>query len=354
MPYRILVINPGSTSTKFGVYEDEQPIFDVTLRHSAEELNQFDTIPQQREFRKNLVLEALQQRNFDMSTLSAVAGRGGLVKPITGGTYAISDALVADGLAGINGHHAANLAAAISREIADPLGIPAYTVDPPVVDEMMPIARYAGHPLFYRKSKFHTLNQRAVAKRYAREIGRPYEDLNLIVCHLGGGISISPHVKGKVLDAGNGMDGDSPFSTDRSGNLPVGQVIDLCFSGKYTQQEIRKMVSGQGGLKAYTGSVDLRELTERAETDEKLAELLEAFYYRIAKEIGTMSVVFRGKVDQILLTGGIAYGQKAVESISKWVDWIAPITVYPGEDELLALVQGALRVLRGEETAQEY
>lgn len=354
MSYRILVVNPGSTSTKIGVYEDENLLFDKTLRHSAEELEKFDSIPAQKDWRRKLVMKALEDQGFDVKTLSAVSGRGGLLAPIRGGTYAVSDRLVRDCTVGVQGQHASNLGGIIAREIGDQLGIPSFIVDPVVVDELSDVARYAGHPLFHRTSIFHALNQKAVAKRYAKEIGKPYESLNLIVCHMGGGVSVGAHVKGEVVDTGNALEGEGPFSPERSGTLPSGALVDLCFSGKYTQQEIRRMITGNGGLLAYTGSTDMQELMRRAATDAKVREVIDAFHYRVAKEIGAMAAAMKGQVDQIILTGGIAHGQETVDALKGYVSWIAPVTVYPGEGELLALAEGALRVLRGEETAKIY
>lgn len=354
MSYRILVVNPGSTSTKIGVYEDENLLFDKTLRHSAEELEKFDSIPAQKDWRRKLVMKALEDQGFDVKTLSAVSGRGGLLAPIRGGTYAVSDRLVRDCTVGVQGQHASNLGGIIAREIGDQLGIPSFIVDPVVVDELSDVARFAGHPLFHRTSIFHALNQKAVAKRYAKEIGKPYESLNLIVCHMGGGVSVGAHVKGEVVDTGNALEGEGPFSPERSGTLPSGALVDLCFSGKYTEQEIRRMITGNGGLLAYTGSTDMQELMRRAATDAKVREVIDAFHYRVAKEIGAMAAAMKGQVDQIILTGGIAHGQETVDALKGYVSWIAPVTVYPGEGELLALAEGALRVLRGEETAKIY
>ena len=354
MSYKILVINPGSTSTKIGVFEDETLLFDKTLRHPAEEIAKFDTIPAQRGWRKQLVLEALAENNFDPKELNAVSARGGLVKPIKGGTYTTSQALLDDCIAGVQGQHAANLGALIAKEIGDELGIPSFIADPPVVDEMAPVARYSGHPLIPRVSKFHALNQKAVAKRYAKEAGKKYEDLNLIICHMGGGVSVGAHVKGSVVDTENALDGEGPFSPERAGSLPADAIIKMCFSGKYTQAEMNKMFVGRGGLVAYAGSTDMRDLLKMAETDAKVAEVVDAFHYQIGKEIGAMAAAMKGKVDQIILTGGIAYGKETVAALTEMVEWIAPITVYPGEDELLALDQAALRVLTGEEEAQVY
>ena len=354
MSYRILVVNPGSTSTKIGVYEDENLLFDKTLRHSAEELEKFDSIPAQKDWRRKLVMKALEDQGFDVKTLSAVSGRGGLLAPIRGGTYAVSDRLVRDCTVGVQGQHASNLGGIIAREIGDQLGIPSFIVDPVVVDELSDVARFAGHPLFHRTSIFHALNQKAVAKRYAKEVGKKYEDLNLIVCHMGGGVSVGAHVKGSVVDTENALDGEGPFSPERSGSLPTDAVMKLCFSGDYTEEELRKMFVRRGGLVAYAGSTDMRDLLKMAETDAKVAEVIDAFHYQIGKEIGAMAAAMHGQVDQIILTGGIAYGKETVQALKDMVEWIAPVTVYPGEDELLALAQAALRVLNGEEQAKDY
>ena len=354
MSYRILVINPGSTSTKIGVFEDEVQLFSKTLRHSAEKIAEFAAIADQKSWRKDLVMEALKENDFDVTTLSAVSGRGGLVAPLRGGTYATTDKLMADTAAGVGGQHACNLGGLIAREIGDELGIPSFIVDPPVVDELAPVARYSGHPVIARRSTFHALNQKAVAKRYAKEVGKKYEDLNLLVCHMGGGISVGAHVKGSVIDTENALDGEGPFSPERAGSLPSGDLVRLCFSGKYTEAEIKKMITGKGGLVAYVNSTDMKQLLIDAETDPKIAEVMDAFHYQIAKEIGAMAAAMCGQIDQIILTGGVAYGRESVEAITKHVGWIAPITVYPGEDELLALTQGALRVLKGEEKLMEY
>lgn len=354
MSYRILVINPGSTSTKIGVFEDEVQLFSKTLRHSAEKIAEFAAIADQKSWRKELVMEALKENDFDVTTLSAVSGRGGLVAPLRGGTYATTDKLMADTAAGVGGQHACNLGGLIAREIGDELGIPSFIVDPPVVDELAPVARYSGHPIIARRSTFHALNQKAVAKRYAKEVGKKYEDLNLLVCHMGGGISVGAHVKGSVIDTENALDGEGPFSPERAGSLPSGDLVRLCFSGKYTEAEIKKMLTGQGGLVAYVNSTDMKQLLIDAKTDPKIAEVMDAFHYQIAKEIGAMAAAMCGQIDQIILTGGVAYGRESVEAITKHVGWIAPITVYPGEDELLALTQGALRVLKGEEKLMEY
>ena len=302
MSYRILTIDPGSTSTKIGVFDDEKMLFEENLHHSAEELAQFETIPQQEAFRRRLVLKALEEHHIPLESLSAVCGRGGVLKPVHGGTYLTTDAMIDTLKKGPYGHHASNLGGLLAREIGSALHIPSYIVDPPVVDELAPLARYSGHPLI----------------------------------------------------TGNALEGEGPFSPERSGTLPSGALVDLCFSGKYTEQEIRRMITGNGGLLAYTGSTDMQELMRRAATDAKVQEVIDAFHYRVAKEIGAMAAAMKGQVDQIILTGGIAHGQETVDALKGYVSWIAPVTVYPGEGELLALAEGALRVLRGEETAKIY
>lgn len=355
MSYKILVINPGSTSTKFAVFEDETQIFEGTLRHTSEQIGAFAGIPDQTEFRKNLILDALHQRNFDIKSLDAICCRGGALRPIPSGTYVVNEKMVHDCYVGIGGAHASNLGALISASLTEEFQIPIYTVDPTVVDELDVVARYTGHPNFVRQSKFHCLNQKAVARRWAKENGKQYDEVNVIVCHMGGGNSVGAHRKGRVVGVENALDGEGPFSAERSGGLPIGDVIRTCFSGNYTQKEVYSMVVGKGGVVAYTGSNDLRALTEQANNgDEKIQELLDAYYFQIGKEIACKSIALQGKVDQIILTGGVAYGKETVEGISKLVDWIAPVTVYPGEMEMLALAQGVLRVLNGEEKALEY
>ena len=354
MSYRILVVNPGSTSTKIGVYEDENLLFDKTLRHSAEELEKFDSIPAQKDWRRKLVMKALEDQGFDVKTLSAVSGRGGLLAPIRGGTYAVSDRLVRDCTVGVQGQHASNLGGIIAREIGDQLGIPSFIVDPVVVDELTPMARVSGMPELPRRSIFHALNQKAVARRFAKENGKRYEDLNLIVIHMGGGVSVGAHDHGKVVDVNNILDGEGCFSPERSGTVPVGDLVKMCFSGKYTQQEIYKKICGNGGFNGYLHTNDAREVGKLAETDALAKQVWDAFFYQIAKDAGAMAAVLHGKVDQIILTGGIAYNPFTAQTLTDYLGWIAPVTTYPGEDELLALCQGALRVMTGEEEAKQY
>ncbi|MCQ2493995.1 MAG: butyrate kinase [Lachnospiraceae bacterium] len=355
MAIKSLIINPGSTSTKIGVFEDETLLFEETLRHSTEEISQYATIVDQKDFRKKIITDLLAEKNFDMKSLGMVVGRGGMLKPIPGGTYAVTDDLLNDLKIGKQGQHASNLGGILAREIGDELGVPSFIVDPVVVDELEPIARYSGVPELPRTSVFHALNQKAVAKRYAKEIGKDYDTLRLIVVHMGGGVSVGAHINGKVVDVFNALDGDGAFSPERAGAVPSGALIKMCFSGQYTEKEVYKKIVGGGGFNAYLGTNDMRTVTKRAnEGDQAAIDAKAAFIYQVCKDMGSMACVLEGKVDQIIVTGGIAYGPEVIEAMKKYAGWIAPFTVYPGEDELLALAQGGLRVLNGEEKAKEY
>ena len=355
MSIKSLIINPGSTSTKIGVFEDETLLFEETLRHSTEEISQYASIVDQKDFRKNIIVNLLNQKNFDIKSLNVVVGRGGMLKPIPGGTYAVTDALLEDLKIGKQGQHASNLGGILAREIGDSIGVPSYIVDPVVVDELMPIARYSGVPELPRTSVFHALNQKAVAKRYAKEQGVPYESLNLVVVHMGGGVSVGAHDKGRIVDVFNALDGDGAFSPERAGAVPSGALIKMCFSGQYTEKEVYKKIVGGGGFNAYCGTNDMRDVEKMAnEGDAHAIEVRDAFILQMAKDIGSMACVLSGKIDQIIVTGGIAYDKAVVAGLKERCEWMAPFTVYPGEDELLALTQGALRVLNGEEAAKEY
>lgn len=355
MSIKSLIINPGSTSTKIGVFEDETLLFEETLRHSTEEISQYATIVDQKDFRKNIILALMKEKDFDMKSLNVIAGRGGMLKPIPGGTYAVTDELLEDLKTGFQGQHASNLGGILAREIGDSIGVPSYIVDPVVVDELMTIARYSGVPELPRTSVFHALNQKAVAKRYARESGVSYDSLNLVVVHMGGGVSVGAHEKGKIVDVFNALDGDGAFSPERAGAVPSGALIKMCFSGKYTEKEVYKKLVGGGGFNAYCGTNDMRDVEKMADAgDEHAIEVREAFILQVAKDIGSMACVLNGKVDQIIMTGGIAYDKAVVEGLKKRAGFIAPVTVYPGEDELLALAQGAIRVINGEEAAMTY
>ena len=355
MAIKSLIINPGSTSTKIGVFEDETLLFEETLRHSTEEIAQYASIVDQKDFRKQIILDLLKSKDFDINSLQVVVGRGGMLKPIPGGTYAVSDDLLEDLKVGKQGQHASNLGGILAREIADSISVPSYIVDPVVVDELMPISRYSGVPELPRTSVVHALNQKAVAKRFAKEQGRAYNTLNLVVVHMGGGVSVGAHEQGRVIDVFNALDGDGAFSPERAGAVPSGALIKMCFSGEYTEKEVYKKIVGNGGFNAYVGTNDMRDVEKMVNEGVKNAEeVREAFIMQVAKNIGSMSCVLKGKVDQIIITGGIAYDKVVVSGLKDRVGFIAPITVYPGEDELLALAQGALRVMNGEEEAMTY
>lgn len=352
---RILVINPGSTSTKIGVFDNDVQILEKTIRHSTEELADFPSIIDQFQFRKQNILEALDEEGMNVSKLSAVCGRGGLLRPIEGGTYAVNEAMLEDLREGYSGQHASNLGGIIAHEIAEGLNIPAFIVDPVVVDELSPIARISGFSLIERKSIFHALNQKAVARRYAKETGRAYKDLRLIVTHMGGGITVGVHEDGKVVDVNNGLHGDGPFSPERAGTVPAGDLVELCFSGQYYRHEIMKKLVGQGGLVGYLGTNDAVTVEKRIQKGDKEAALVyDAMAYQVAREIGSASAVLKGQVDAIILTGGLAYGKDFVKAISDRISWIADVVVHPGENELQALAEGASRVLDGEEQARIY
>ncbi|MCL1786647.1 MAG: butyrate kinase [Defluviitaleaceae bacterium] len=351
---KLLIINPGSTSTKIGVFDNDTSIYESTLRHSIGELAPYKKMTDQYDFRMGIIVDALAEAGIDVATLDAVVGRGGLVKPLEGGTYHVNDAMLEDLRIGVQGQHASNLGGLIAHAIGSKIGKPSFIVDPVVVDEFMEISRISGHPLIQRRSIFHALNQKAIARQYAKDVGKNYADLNLIVVHMGGGISVGMHAKGRVIDVNNALDGEGPLSPERSGTLPTGDLAALCFSGDYSHADVKKMIAGNGGLVAYFGSNDLRELEERAKTNPAVQVAIDAMCYQIAKEIGAMSTAVYGDVDAILLTGGIAHSQYITGEVTKRVKFIADVKKYPGEDELAALAQGALRVLRGEEAAKEY
>lgn len=352
---KLLTINPGSTSTKIGVFENEKIIFEKTLRHSTEEISTFEKICDQYEFRKNIILKCLKENNIELNSLSTVVGRGGLLKPIEGGTYIVNEAMLEDLKEGVLGEHASNLGGIIAHEIASKIGVNAFIVDPVVVDELQDVARISGLKEIERKSIFHALNQMAVSRRYAKSLDKNYCDLNLIVAHLGGGISVGAHEKGRVIDVANALDGEGPFSPERTGSLPVGDLIKMCYSGKYTHEEIKKMIKGKGGLVSYLNTNDAQEVEERIKNGDKYAELIySAMAYQVAKEIGAQAVVLKGKVDAIILTGGIAYDKTFTTWIEEMVSFISKIVIYPGEDELTALAEGGFRILRGEEQPKIY
>jgi len=353
---RILAINPGSTSTKIAVFDGKEQVFVKNIKHSTEELADFKKITEQSDFRKNVILKELEENNIPLSTIEIVMGRGGLIKPIPSGIYKVNDLMKEHLYNGYSGEHASNLGGLIADNIAKAIGLSAsYIADPVVVDELQPVARITGHPLFERVSIFHALNQKAVARGYAQEIEKDYEALNLIVAHMGGGISVGAHEKGRVIDVNQALDGEGPFSPERSGTLPTGQLVNLCFSGKYTKDEVKKMLVGKGGYVGYFGSNDAFQVEKDAQAGDAKAKLIEnAMAYQVAKAIGEAAVVLKGKVDAILLTGGIAYGKPIVSEITHYIDWIAPVKVFPGEDEMRALAFNAFLILKGETEAKNY
>ncbi|MCL2556636.1 MAG: butyrate kinase [Firmicutes bacterium] len=351
---RILSINPGSTSTKIAVYDNEERVFQENVKHSTEELAKFNKLTDQFDVRQSVILKTLEEKGIELKSLNGVIGRGGLLKPMEGGTYIISDNMIKDLHIGVQGEHASNLGGLIANSIAKTLGVPAYIADPVVVDELADVARISGHPEFPRKSIFHALNQKAIARLYCSDKKIDYKKVNLIVAHMGGGVSVGLHSNGRVIDVNNALDGDGPFAPERSGSLPMGSIIKACFSGKYSENDMKKIITGKGGLVAYFESNDFVELEGRAKTDKDVRLALDAFCYQIAKEIGALSTITSGKIDAILLTGGIAHSKDVIRYIKDKVEFIAPVYAYPGEDEMWALACAALRVLKGDEKAKEY
>lgn len=351
----ILVINPGSTSTKIALFEDEATLFEVKIGHSTEEIQEFPSVASQYEFRKNLIVKAINDNNFPLEKLDAICGRGGMLRSLQSGTYIVNEEMIKDINEAKRGEHASNLGGLIAYDLAKDLNIPAYIVDPVAVDEMADIARISGMPHIERSCIFHALNHKATARQVAKDIGKKYEELNLIVAHMGGGISVAVHNKGRVIDVNNALDGDGPMSPERSGTVPLGPLYKLCLTGDYTLKEIKTMNYGKGGLAAYLGTNNAVEVVERIKNGDEYAKLIyEAMAYQIAKEIGACTTVLCGKVDYIVLTGGLAHESYIVSKITERTEFLAKVLVYPGENELLSLAQGALRVLNKEEVAKIY
>ena len=353
---KILVINPGSTSTKMAVYEDEKPILLRNITHTPEELAPFDAITEQQDFRRQLVLDELAAADIPLE-FDAVIGRGGLVKPIAGGVYEINKQMIDDTLHGCVMHnHACNLGCLIAHEIAASIpGCRSFIADPGVVDELSPLARISGSPLMPRICIWHALNQRAIARRYARGIGKEYEDLNLIICHLGGGISVAAHEHGRAIDANNALDGEGPFSPERAGSLPAADLIRLCFSGKYSAKQLLKRIAGKAGLNAHLGTNNMREIQQRIKDGDEHAKLIvEAMLYHVAKNIAAEAAVLCGKIDAILLTGGMAHSDYIVSELRRRIGFLAPVYTFPGEDEMEALALNALAVLQGRRESKIY
>lgn len=350
--YNILTINPGSTSTKVSLFKNNELVFEQVLRHPAEELNAYATLLDQYEYRKEKIESFLEEKGIKLTDLNAISCRGGLIGPIPSGTYAIDEALFTRLSTDVV--HASNLAGIIGYNMAKELNIPSYITDPVTVDEMAPIAKVTGIPGVTRKSKFHALNQKAVARRAAKQLNKRYDESNFIVVHIGGGISIGAHELGKVVDVNNVIDGDGPLAPTRAGSIPVESVIDLCFSGEYkSAQEFKEFVSQRAGLTAYLGTSDVRDVQDMMEQGNEEAKMLyEAMAYQISKNVGAMATVLRGKVDAIVITGGVAYSKQFIRLLKERIDFIGEVIIIPGEEEMLALAEGALRVLRGEEAAK--
>jgi butyrate kinase len=351
---KILVINPGSTSTKIAVYENREVQFMKNIHHSVEELSVFSNAMEQYSFRKELIEKELESKHIPVA-FDAVIGRGGLVKPIPGGVYLVNEQLRYDTLHATRAH-ACNLGGLIAYDIASKSPhCKAFIADPGIVDELAPEARYTGCPLITRKTTWHALNQKAIARKYAKEVGSKYEKLNLIICHLGGGISVAAHRKGKAIEANNALDGEGPFSPERAGTLPAGQLVDLCYSGKYTHGEMKKKLHGDAGLAAHLGLTNMITIEKQiANGDKKAARVVDAMVYTIAKSIGAAAVALYGKIDAILITGGIAYSDYVIPRLKERIDFLAQVLVYPGENEMDALAMNAYYALKGDQKIQEY
>lgn len=352
--YTVLAINTGSTSTKVAVYEGTIPIVEASIAHPTEEISRFGSVPEQYEWRKEVILETLSAKGFDINTLSAVIGRGGLLHPIESGVYEVNEQMLHD-LRTTPQQHASNLGAMIASEIASLCQVKAYIADPVVVDEREEVAKFTGIKQIQSRSIFHALNQKATARRYADDIGRCYEELNLVVAHMGGGISVAAHRKGRVIDCNNALDGDGPIAPERAGTIPAGDLIDLCYSGVYSHNEARELLVGKGGLVSLTGTNAVKALVEQAAAGDKMADdAINAMTYGVIKHIGQMAAVLRGEVDAVLLTGGIAHSKRITGQIRDYCSFIAPVEIYAGENELEALAMNALRVLHGTIESKTY
>jgi butyrate kinase len=353
MAFNIFVVNPGSTSTKVALFKEKTCIFEKTLQHAPEALGKFTKATSQLDFRLNSIYDIIRDEKADLSSCDAFAGRGGLLRPLKGGTYTVNESMLSDLNSSRYGDHASNLGAVIAYKLAEPYGRPAFVVNPVVVDEMIDEARFTGLPFIKRKSVFHALNQKAIASKTADAMGIPYNQANFIIAHLGGGISVGVHCKGNVIDVNDALE-EGPFSPERAGSLPAAQLVDLCFSGRYKKEEIKKLLAGKGGLVAYTGTTDCRKLEEKASADESVRKLLDAMTYKISREICAGAASLYGKVDAVIITGGLARSEAIVESIRKRVSFLGEFKVYPGEDEMSALAEGVLKVLQGIEGALNY
>ncbi len=351
----ILIINPGSTSTKIGIFSAGTMIVNESVKHDDAELRKFPTIWDQYDFRKDALLNFLKNNNISMAEIDAIACRGGNVKPLPGGIYRICPKMIRDMKSGIYGAHPINVGGLVAFDLGNQYNIPVLTADPPMTDELCTSARYSGIPQIARQSSFHALNQKATARKVAAGLNRKYDDLNMIVVHLGGGISVGAHRKGQIIDVNNALDGDGPFSPERAGSLPAGDLVKLCFSGDYSKAEVLKLLTGNGGLFAYLGTTNVIEIERRINAgDEKAAEVLEAMIYQVAKEIGACTTVLEGKVDAIALTGSLVYSQRLLDSLTAKISFIAPIHLNPGENEMEALADAAMRYFNQEEELSIY
>lgn len=351
----MLIINPGGTTTKVAIYKGDEALYKDNVEHSLEEMKKYKTVWEQYDLRRRDITQYVKERGYNLEDFDAFVSRCGASKPSSPGIYVINENMVADFKTEKYGTHPCSPGCYLTYDLGREFNKPALTVDPNVSNEMMKTAEYSGHPECVRRASFHVLNQKAIGRFAAEQLGKSYQDIDIIVAHIGSGISVGAHAKGKVIDVNNGLEGDGPFSPVRTGALPVGDLIEMCFSGKYTRQEMHKQVNGEGGLAAYLGTSDGREIEERIKNgDEEAKNVVEAMAYQVAKEIGARAVTLKGKVDAIAITGGIANWSRVTELVKDWVKHIAPIYVYPGENELESLAAGALRYLREEEKAQTY
>ena len=350
---KVLVINPGATSTKVAVFDEETQVYKTTVDHSPQELDRFDRVIDQADYRQQAILDAVAQSGFRLSDFDAVCGRGGLYRAIPSGTYAVNDRVMHDVETAPYGEHPSNLGAYLARRIGDLVGIPAFFVDPVCVDEMTEVAHVSGFAEFQRLSQFHALNQKSVGRKAARQLGKSYEEARLIVCHLGGGVSVAAHDHGRVVDVFNVKD-EGAMGMDRGGGLPVNQLIDYCYAGR-SREEVKRTLGRRSGMLSYVGTTDFREICARVVSgDERFTAAYRALVYQLAKDIGAMAAVLHFEVDAIVYTGGMAYEQFFCDDITAYVGRLAPVLRFPGEEEMRALAEGALRVLHGEAQAERY
>ncbi|MBC1824839.1 butyrate kinase [Listeria seeligeri] len=355
MSFDVLTINPGSTSTKLAVYQGDKLLFEETIRHGMEELANFKNVQEQFDFRWQVLRRVIDAFGYDRNQLDAVVGRGGLLRPVAGGTYMVTDKMLEDLQENRYGEHASNLGAMLAKKLADELQISSYIVDPVVVDELQPVARFSGSELIARKSIFHALNHKAVGRKIAKELGSDYENMNFVIAHLGGGISVAAHRQGKAIDVNNALDGDGPFSPERSGSLPMNDFLEACFSGNWTKRELHDLIVGRGGMISYLGTNSMVDVEAKVQAgDEKAIDAFDAMAYQVSKEIGACSVVLQGKIDAIILTGGLARSALFTNKIMEQTSWISNVIIEPGEDELEALNNSVQRVLAGLEKEKIY